>query len=187
MRCLDVLIMISLASFVSISLPVSFIVISDYMNTRTYEDGTCNGSTLANYTTYGGFFFHGIANVQANVSNTLYSGYLYYPPIKHWQLGVMSQDDIDNWYDSLNKTGNFKCYVDLSDPSHPMINEWISIYGYYLMLIFSLFILCACSGITCFIYSHQLRRRYTQISDDLPPPYTPTKQYSLNNSTTISL
>jgi hypothetical protein len=196
-KCLDVLLIISLASFVSITLPLSCVVISDYIDTRGYVEGTCNGTTLSNYTIQGGFFFHGKVNVLANVNDTLYSGYLYYPPIKHWQLSAMPREGIDDWYDSLNKTGDFRCFVDLSDTSHPMVNEWIPIFGYYVMFILCLFIIAGCGAITSLAHnSRQRRRRYISLPDDLPPPYTPTpvtrtKQHSLYSSlndelTTIS-
>ena len=126
-KYLDALLMICLASFVTVSLPTSCVVISDYMDTRSYIKGTCNGSTLSNYQVSGGFFYHGRADVVANVNGTEYMGYLYYPPIKHWKLGVMPREGIDDWYYSLNKTSEFPCFVNVSDLSHPMVNEWIEI------------------------------------------------------------
>jgi len=194
-RCIDILLMVSLASFVAITLPVSSVIISDYSDTLKYADGTCDGATLSNFTVDGLFFYHGSVNVVANVNGTEYTGYLYYPPIKHWKLGVTPKESIYDWYTSLNKTGTFTCYVDLSDPTHPMVNEWIEIVGYYIMLLMSLFIISGWTVIVFVIYYSQHRRRnYTLISDDLPPPYTvkPKQQQSLYKSlndelTTISL
>jgi hypothetical protein len=196
-KCLDFLLLISLASFVSISLPVSSIVIIDYKSTQTYKQGLCNGSTLTNYTVDGGFFFHATINVQATVNGTEYAGYLYYPPIKHWALGVMPREGIDDWYDSLNKTGQFVCYVNLQNPAHPMVNEWINIIGYYILLTLSMLIIISLLSVTCINVTTQQRRHrlYMTIPDELPPPYTVTQfksQQSLYKSlndelTTISL
>lgn len=169
-KCLDILLIISMASFVSITLPISSIVISDYTSTRNYVEGICNGTTLSNYSTFGGFFFHGRVNVTANVNGTLYYGYLYYPPIKHWQLGAMTIESVDEWYYSLNKTTLFSCFVDLTNPSHPMVNEWIQVIGYYIMFIMCIFIITAS---TCVLHNSRKRRDYISIPDELPPPYTP--------------
>lgn len=194
-QCLDILLVISLASFVSITLPTSCVVIADYKETRKYAEGTCNGTTLVNYTVMGGFFFHGRANVVATVNGTQYAGFLYFPPIKHWQLGVMPREGVDDWYSSLNKTDNFRCFVDLSDPSHPMVNEWIEIIGYYIMFIVCLIIISGWSAIACVVRNQKPHLRYITIPDDLPPPYTPIQQNrpqslykSLNDElTTISV
>jgi hypothetical protein len=196
-RCIDTLLIVALASFVSISLPISCIVISDYMDTREYSEGTCNGTTLSNYTVEGSFFFHGRVNVVAQVNGTQYHGYLYYPPIEHWQLGAMPQDGVDDWYDSLNKTGDFQCFVNLKDPAYPMVNKWIEITGYHSMFILCLVIMAGWVVIAFLVQnSKQERRGYIPISDELPPPYTPLtvnriKQQSLYSSlndelTTIS-
>ena len=171
--CLDMLLVISLASFVSITLPITSVVISDYLSTRHYSDGVCNGTTLSNYKVSGGFFYHGTVDVTAKVNGTEYTGVLYYPPIKHWQLGFMPIMDIDEWYDSLNKTGNFHCFVDLRDDQYPMVNEWLEITGYYSMFVLSLLIGSGWGAVACLIYNSRQRRRYISIPDDLPPPYTP--------------
>ena len=174
-KCLDTLLIIALASFVSITLPLSSVVISDYMDTRRYAEGTCNGTTLSNYTVEGSFFYHGRVNVVADVNGTQYDGYLYYPPIEHWQLVAMPREGLDDWYDSLNKTGGFRCFVNLKDPAYPMVNQWIEITGYYSMFIFSLVIVSGWVAIAFLIQnSKQRRRQYISIPDDLPPPYTPT-------------
>ena len=174
-KCLDTLLIIALASFVSITLPLSSVVISDYMDTRRYTEGTCNGTTLSNYTVEGSFFYHGRVNVVADVNGTQYDGYLYYPPIEHWQLVAMPREGLDDWYDSLNKTGGFRCFVNLKDPAYPMVNQWIEITGYYSMFIFSLVIVSGWVAIAFLIQnSKQRRRQYISIPDDLPPPYTPT-------------
>jgi len=195
-RCVDILLIISLASFVSITLPISCVVMTDYKDTRKYSEGLCNGSTLTNYTVDGGFFFHGRVDVVADVNGTQYNGYLYYPPIKHWQFGVMPREEIDDWYNSLNKTGSFRCFVNVFNPSHPMVNEWIEIIGYYIMFIMCLLIISGWSVIGCIAYDSQKQRsRYISIPDDLPPPYTPKQQNrpqslykSLNDElTTISV
>jgi hypothetical protein len=192
-KCIDILLIISLASFVSITMPISCIVISDYRNTRRYIEGNCNGTTLSNYTVHGGLFFHGQVNVQANVNGKQYSGYLYYPPIKHWQLAAMPRERIDDWYNSLNKTGEFRCFVDLSDQLTPMVDEWIDVIGYYIMFIMCLFIIGGWCAIACLAHNARQRRRYISIPDDLPPPYTPSsRQQSLYKSlndelTTISV
>lgn len=196
-KCLDLLLLVSLVSFVSISLPVSSIVIIDYKSTQTYSQGMCNGTTLSNYTVQGKFFFHATINVQANVNGTEYNGYLYYPPIKHWPLGVMPREGIDDWYDSLNKTGQFVCYVNLENPEHPIVNEWINIIGYYILLNLSMFIIISLLAVTCINVTtrHRRHRLYMTIPDELPPPYTVTQfksQQSLYKSlndelTTISL
>jgi hypothetical protein len=145
------------------------------METREYSEGKCNGTTLSNYTIKGGFFFHGRVNVQANINDTLYSGYLYYPPIKHWQLGAMPQEGVDDWYDSLNKTGEFKCFVNLKNPAYPMVNCWIEITGYYSIFTLCLIILAGWVAIAFLVQnSKKSRGRYISIPDDLPPPYTPT-------------
>lgn len=183
-RCLDILLFISLASFVTITLPIACVVITDYKATRNYVEGTCNGTTLTNYTVEGGFFFHGRVNVAAEVNGVQYNGYLYYPPIKHWQLAAMPSDGVDSWYYSLNKTGGFPCFVDLTDSSHPMIETWIEVIGYYIMLVMCLFIILGWSTLACVIKKSQ-KRHYIQIPDELPPPYTPNpNKYiykSLNN------
>jgi hypothetical protein len=171
--CLDMLLVISLASFVSITLPITSVVISDYLSTRHYSDGLCNGTTLSNYKVSGGFFYHGTVDVTATVNSTEYAGFLYYPPIKHWALGFMPIMDIDEWYYSLNKTDTFQCFVDLRDNQHPMVNEWLEITGYYSMFVLSLLIGSGWCAIACLIYNSRQRRRYVSISDDLPPPYTP--------------
>jgi hypothetical protein len=195
--CLDMLLVMSIASFVSITLPITSIVISDYLSTRNYNHGVCNGSTLSNYKVSGGFFYHGIVDVTATVNGTEYMGFLYYPPIKHWPLGFMPIMDIDEWYDSLNKTGTFQCFVDLRDDQYPMVNEWLEIAGYYSMFVLSVLIGSGWCAVACVMYnSKQQRRRYISIPDELPPPYTPTppqlnRQQSLYSSlndelTTIS-
>jgi hypothetical protein len=155
-------------------LPVSSIVIIDYKTTQTYSQGLCNGSTLTNYTVAGSFFFHATINVRATVNDTEYAGYLYYPPIKHWALGVMPREGIDDWYDSLNKTGPFACYVNLKNPEHPMVNEWIDIIGYYVLLVMSLLIISSLLAVTCINVGTQMRkhRLYMTIPDELPPQYT---------------
>lgn len=195
-RCVDILLIISLASFVSITFPISCVVMSDYRETRKYSEGTCNGTTLSNYTVMGGFFYHGRVDVVADVNGTQYTGYLYYPPIKHWQFGVMPRENVDDWYDSLNKTGGFTCFVDVTVPTHPMVNEWLEIIGYYIMFIMCLFIVSGWTAIACVLHnSRARRRRYISIPDDLPPPYTPKQQNrpqslykSLNDElTTISV
>lgn len=183
-KCLDIILIIYLASFVSITLPISYVVITDYKETRKYSEGLCNGSTLTNYTVDGGFFFHGRVNVVADVNGTQYNGYLYYPPIKHWQLGVMPREGVDDWYDSLNKTGGFPCFVDVSNPSHPMVNEWIEVIVYCIMFIMCLFIISGWSVIGCIAYdSRKQRNRYIYI------PTRPKSLYkSLNDElTTISV
>jgi len=171
----DILLIISLASFVTITLPISSIVISDYKDTRDYTQGTCNGSTISNYTVSGGFFFHGRVDITAEVDGSMINGYLYYPPIKHWGLAAMPREGIDDWYESLNKTGAFQCFVDLTDPSHPMVDAWIPIIGYYIMFIMSIFIVIGSITTACF--AHQTRKRhYMIIQDELPPPYTAKPQ-----------
>ena len=172
--CLDMLLIISLASFVSITLPITSVVISDYLSTRHYSDGLCNGTTLSNYTVGGGFFYHGTVDVKAKVNGTEYAGFLYYPPIKHWPLGFMPTMEIDDWHDSLNKTGTFKCFIDLSDGRYPMVNEWPEITGYYTMFVLSILIGSGWCAIACVICNNSRNhRRYMSIPDDLPPPYTP--------------
>jgi hypothetical protein len=190
-RCLDFLLLVSLTSFVSITLPVTITAIYDYRSIRSYSPGICNGSTLSNYTVGGGFFFYGTADVVATVNNTQYSGVLYYPPLKHWQLGFMPRMGIDDWYDSLNKTGTFKCFVDLRHNSHPMVNEWIEITGYYTMFVLCLIIMTG-SIVVVTLHSKQKSRPpqmdYLTIPDELPPPYTPKKTtYQTLNDELVSI
>jgi hypothetical protein len=167
------LLVITLASFVSITLPITSVVISDYLSTRHYSDGLCNGTTLSNYKVSGGFFYHGTVDVTATVNDTEYTGFLYYPPIKHWALGFMPIMQIDDWYDSLNKTGMFQCLVDLRDDQYPMVTEWLEITGYYSMFVLSVIIGSGWCAVACVIYNSRQRRQYITIPDDLPPPYTP--------------
>ena len=184
--CLDLLLIISLASFVSITLPITSLVISDYKSTRSYVDGICNGTTITNYTVSGGFFYHGHVNLLATVNGKEYTGFLYYPPIKHWQFGFMPKMEVDEWYYSLNKTGTFECFIDLSDNQHPMINQWIEITGYYTMFVMCLIIVTGWIIIVCTIHnSKQRRRRYISIPDDLPPPYTQPSQSRANHTQSL--
>jgi hypothetical protein len=177
-KYLDTLFMVCITSFVVITMPMSSVVISDYAATKTYARGMCNGSTLTNYTVFGEFFFHGRVNVNATVNDTQYAGYLYYPPIKHWQLGAMASEDIDDWYYALNKTGEFRCFVNLSDPSYPMVNEWIEVFGYCIMLTICVFIALGC---TCLITRKKPYTTYTSIPNDFPPPpYTPKSEITVS-------
>lgn len=170
-RCLNIFLVVSLASFVSITLPISSTVIIDYRSTNTYSSGICNGTTIGNYTVDGRFFYHGTADVIATVNGTEYAGFIYYPPLKHWQLGFMTEENIDEWYDLLNKSGTFECFVDLSDNRHPIVNEWIEITRYYTMITVCLFIISSWSVLVCVAYNSQERHKYIPIPNDLPPPY----------------
>lgn len=174
-NCLDLLLMVSLASFVGIALPISTTVIVDYMSTRSYSLGQCNGTTLQNYTTSGGFFYHGTVDVVATVNGTEYSSFLYYPPLKNWQLGFMPKIGVDDWYDSLNKTSMFPCYINLKSSSepYPAVYQWIEITGYYTIFVVCMFVIIGWGAIACTIQNRSKKRsNYLSIPDELPPPYT---------------
>uniref|UniRef100_A0A6C0BU40 Uncharacterized protein n=1 Tax=viral metagenome TaxID=1070528 RepID=A0A6C0BU40_9ZZZZ len=170
-HCLNIFLVVSLASFVSITLPITSTVIMDYRSISEYSPGTCNGSTIENYTVDGGFFYHGAVDVIATVNGTEYAGFIYYPPLKHWQLGFMTKESVDEWYDSLNKTATFQCFVDLRDNQHPMVSEWIELTGYCTMFTLCIFIITSWAVLLFIIYNSQERRKYIPIPNDLPPPY----------------
>ena len=174
-KCLDILLIVSMASFVTITFPIVTTVIADYSATKSYSPGICNGSTLQNYTVSGGWFYHGTANVVSTVNGTEYNSILYYPPIKHWQLGFLPKMEIDDWYDSLNKTGGFNCYVD-SSPQHLAICSWYEITGYYTIFVVCLFMIVGWSVVACTLFDRHKKRRmhYITLPDELPPPYTRT-------------
>lgn len=174
-KCLDILLIVSMASFVAITFPIVTTVIADYVDIKTYASGFCNGSTLHNYTVDGGWFYRGTANVVSTVNGTEYNSILYYPPIKHWQLGFLPKLAVDDWYDSLNKTSGFNCYVDVKHPSHLAICSWYEITGYYTLFVVCLFMIAGWSAVACTLFErHRKRQSYITLPDELPPPYTRT-------------
>jgi hypothetical protein len=186
-KCLDALLLVSIASFVTITLPVVSTVIVDYYDTKAYSPGICDGTTIQNYNVGGGWFYHGTANVMATVNNTEYASLLYYPPIKHWQLGFLPKMGVDDWYDSLNKTGTFVCYVDINHSSHRAICTWYEITGYYAIFLVCLFMVAGWSAVACTVFGARKKRHYITLPDDLPPPYTRTYKKPATQSLYSSL
>lgn len=185
-NCLDTLLIVAMASFVCISLPITSIIIHDYHNTLSYVEGTCNGLTLSNLSTVStnGVFYRGSVNVISTVNNTKYSSSLYYPPLKHWQLCVETKESINYWYDSLNKTGEFTCYININHGGNLAIVYWLDIMGYYVIFTLSLLIITATSIVVCFNYTDKRREHgYQRLNMEQPyfeDPGTPLKNTKIS-------
>lgn len=184
----NILLFLSFASFVTISLPLSSIVLHDYHKIQHYTQASCNGTSISNFTIYNKYnlFYKGTVNLNVTFNKTLYNGLLYYPPIQNWAIVMDTKYNINKWYKSLSKNSSFVCYIDLNNLDnfsklYYVIEPWMEVFIYYILLSISLAIISGYLVVLCFTECEKVKAANKKYNEYIDSKYSERMLYTNKN------